>query len=248
MGDLPDELKLHIMYYLSLEDILNLEQINRSFKGSSGSSKGLQFWHDRLSYHFQNSLEFKTSSMSFREMYIRLYGLFMLLKISPRDFPGDLSLRNTIRDLFNHPNKPVEGINGRWILPEILTPLNPDNERGIAKYIIDLCERSIMEDPPYNHAVFSTYVYEHMLYTYDDFEMIEWYHQNYKHDINLCPSIILKRIESFPFPKHKLDYLISLTENKGYLKYDLRNFLQQPVALRHPKETHDHIREILETL
>lgn len=246
MEDLPDELKLQIITYLPLRDILNLEQTNNSFRELSMSPKGEIIWQQKLNLRFPGANIFKSESMSSREMYVRLARAFQIMDTTPESFPNkdkssnlsNLNLTFLANYLFVHPNKNYKMPGTTPISPYL--QLNPTNDRGIAKYIIDLAERfsnSANKMQPKN-------VMEHMIFTYPDFEMIEWYRNTYHHtDINPPITDILLHVKTFPF-KYKLEYLISISSDKmlGYKIGSLFGRRFQDINL--DQETLDYLREL----
>lgn len=81
--DLPEEIILTIISYLSLRDVFNLELTNKSFRILNDSSKAEIFWHHRLEYYFPKCSTFKSIGRSSRDYFKALMIVFHNIGINP---------------------------------------------------------------------------------------------------------------------------------------------------------------------
>lgn len=217
---LPEEIwASEIMKNLSLRDILSLEEINKTFKKFSESEKGELMWKQKLQNKFPGADEFKTEGMTSREMYIRIARGFGLLQI---DFVND---NNTEFETF--PNHLFNLPDGNTI------PINPDNDRGIAKYFVDWAV-TLSRYPPFiasdrvnddtdlvnvNHIMYG------LLMNYDDYEMLDWFLDTYNVTSDDFLAYVTEDQDLEAIPLNKLKYIFSKVSDSSEFKRGLAYYL-----------------------
>lgn len=207
---LPGEIWIEIMKNLSLRDILNLEQINESFKRFSESDKGELIWAQKLETKFPGAYEFKTEGMSSREMYIRIARGFGLLNIDFTNVTDSTNLEQFPNHLFGK-NDSDDSDN------EIIN-INPDSDIGVMDYFINWM---MLLD---NHdEVKSKLIYYIALYS--DFETLKLILDNYDINYNEFLWYIMLNGNFALIPIDKLKYTLRQIEFDESISAPLEGYI-----------------------